>query len=212
LTFQANSLQYFSCPPPSDSPNGQAAGLVKPAIQIARERTIVAGKRFSYLNPKCEARRAGEKGGCGVFARQTIGKDEIVCVWGGRILTENELDPNIPDFNQRILQIDEALYLETPEALEPTDCFNHSCEPNLGFSGQVGLITMREIEAGEEVTFDYAMCDGTPYDEFKCFCGAANCRGKVSGDDWKRADLWVKYDGYFSPYLARRIAKLKTHQ
>ncbi len=153
-----------------------------------------------------------EKGGCGVFAREPIQKNEIVCVWGGRVVTEAELDSNMPNFNQRILQIDEGLYLETPEALEPTDCFNHSCDPNLGFRGQVGLVAMRDIQAGEEANFDYAMCDGTAYDEFDCSCGSANCRGKVTGDDWKREDLWEKYGGYFSPYLAHRIAKLKSDQ
>ncbi|MEW6402925.1 MAG: SET domain-containing protein-lysine N-methyltransferase [Chloroflexota bacterium] len=172
----------------------------------------MTGRQFSYLSPKCEARATGEKGGCGVFAREPIQKDDIICVWGGRVVTEAELDPNMPNFNQRILQIDEGLYLETPEALEPTDCFNHSCDPNAGFTGQVGLIAMRAIEPGEEIHFDYAMCDGTPYDEFDCVCGAPNCRGKVSGDDWKRKDLWVKYEGYFSPYLTRRIEQLRPNQ
>jgi hypothetical protein len=32
----------------------------------------------------------------------------------------------------------------------------------------------------------------------------------VSGSDWSRPELWKKYDGYFSPYLARRIEKLKA--
>jgi len=165
---------------------------------------------YSYLSPKCEARASGEKGVCGVFAREPIRKGEVICVWGGRVVTEQELDPSMPNFNQRILQIDEGLYLETPELLEPTDCFNHSCDPNLGFTGQVGLIAMRDIQADEEVNFDYAMCDGTPYDEFDCVCGAAGCRGKVTGDDWKRKELWQRYEGYFSPYLARRIEKLKA--
>jgi SET domain-containing protein len=171
----------------------------------------MTGKYYSYLNPNCESRPAGEKGGCGVFARAPIQKGELVCLWGGRVLAEDELDPSMPNFNQRVLQIDEHFYLETPDSLEPTDCFNHSCEPNVGFTGQIGLIAMRDIRADEEVNFDYAMCDGTSYDEFECSCGSANCRGKVTGDDWKRKELWAKYEGYFSPYLARRIDKLKLN-
>ena len=68
---------------------------------------------------------------------------------------------------------------------------------------------MRDIEAGEELTFDYAMSDGEPYDEFDCHCGADSCRGRVTGNDWKLPKLWLKYDGYFSPYLARRIENLR---
>jgi hypothetical protein len=117
----------------------------------------------------------------------------------------------MPNFTQRILQIEEGFYLETPSTLEPADCFNHSCDPNLGFTGQIGLRAIRDIEPGEELTFDYAMCDGSPYDEFDCYCGGAHCRGRVTGEDWKRPELWVRYEGYFSPYLARRIEAVKTH-
>jgi len=169
----------------------------------------MAGQYSSYLNPKSESRSFDRRVGCGVFARAMISRGEVICLWGGRIVAENELDPTLSHFHQRILQIDEGLYLETPERLEPSDCFNHSCDPNLGFTGQIGLIAMRDIEAGEELRFDYAMCDGSPYDEFVCHCGSPSCRGRVGGNDWKNPVLWQKYEGYFSPYLARRIAALR---
>jgi len=82
---------------------------------------------------------------------------------------------------------------------------NHSCDPNCGMSGQIALVALRPLEPGEEICFDYAMSDGTPYDQFPCGCGAATCRGRVSGDDWQRPELWERYRGYFSPYLQRRI-------
>lgn len=163
---------------------------------------------FSYLNPKCEARDHVE-GGRGVFARDKILNEELVSLWGGRIIHKSELDPTMPRFTQRVLQIDEELYLLTAREKEPNDCFNHSCDPNLGFFGQIALVAMRDIEAGEELTFDYAMSDGGPYDEFDCYCDSPNCRGKVTGNDWKLPELWEKYDGYFSPYLARRIKSLR---
>jgi hypothetical protein len=170
----------------------------------------MTGQFHSHVNPKCEPRALDD--GCGVFARERIRKGELVCLWGGRIVARDELDPAMPNQAQRLLQVEEGLYLLTPETLEPADCFNHSCEPNLGFTGQIGLIAMRDIEPGEELCFDYAMCDGSPYDEFECDCGSSNCRGRVTGDDWKNPELWKKYDGYFSPYLARRIELLKAGQ
>ncbi|NOH03458.1 MAG: SET domain-containing protein-lysine N-methyltransferase [Chloroflexi bacterium] len=163
----------------------------------------------SYLNPKCEVREHPTNGGCGVFACKRIAKGELVSLWGGKIIRREELDPSMPRFTQRVLQVDEELYLLTAEEKEPNDCFNHSCEPNLGFTGQIGLVAMRGIEAGEELTFDYAMSDGEPYDEFDCHCGSVNCRRKVTGNDWKLPELWQKYAGYFSSYLARRIEKLR---
>lgn len=184
------------------------------AVHFVHYTESVSGRRMSghytsYLSPKCSSGPFEGKGGCGVFAAKPIRKDELVVLWGGRIISEAELDPDMPDFTQRILQIEEGLYLETPRVLEPADCFNHSCDPNLGFTGQIGLRAMRDIEPGEELTFDYAMCDGSPYDEFDCYCGGEHCRGQVTGEDWKRPDLWRRYDGYFSPYLARRIEALK---
>jgi uncharacterized protein len=164
---------------------------------------------FSYLNPKCEERDHVE-GGCGVFATAMIAKDELISLWGGRIVRKNELDPSMPRFTQRVLQVDEELYLLTAEQQEPNDCFNHSCDPNLGFFGQIGLVTLRDIKTGEELMFDYAMSDGGPYDEFECYCGSSNCRKKITGSDWKLPELWEKYDGHFSPYLARRITTLRA--
>ena len=48
----------------------------------------------------------------------------------------------------------------------PADWVNHSCEPNCGLSGQIALVALRRLEPGEEVCFDYAMSDGSPYDQF----------------------------------------------
>jgi SET domain-containing protein len=161
----------------------------------------------SYLNPKCQAR--GNENGCAVFAVAPILKGELVSIWGGNIAHKSRLDPAMPRFTQRVLQIDDDIYILTAEQKEPNDCFNHSCEPNLGFAGQISLAAIRDIEAGEELTFDYAMSDGEPYDEFECHCGTRSCRGKVTGNDWRLPELWMKYNGYFSPYLARRIEKLR---
>ena len=173
----------------------------------------MTGNIFSYLSPKVESHPHPQKGNCGVFALEPIRKGELISLWGGRIIAADEVDPNMPNFTQQVLQIEDNFYLMTP-AMEDADCFNHCCDPNVGLTGQIGLIAMRDIEAGEEICLDYAMCDGSKYDEFECQCGSSHCRGRITGDDWKRPELWEKYDGYFSPYLQRRIAALKqeVHQ
>lgn len=96
---------------------------------------------------------------------------------------------------------------ETPE---PGDLLNHSCEPNCGLLGQMLLVAMRDITPGEELCFDYAMCDASDYDEFRCLCGQPACRGIVTGSDWRDPVLQERYAGWFSPYLIRRIAALPT--
>lgn len=171
----------------------------------------MTGQYFSYLSPKLENRSHPEKGNCGVFACEPVRKGELIALWGGQVLAANKIDPHMENFTQQVLQIEDGFYLMSP-SMEPADCFNHCCDPNVGLSGQIGLVAMRDIVTGEEICLDYAMCDGSNYDEFDCHCGSPNCRGRITGEDWKRPELWEKYDGYFSPYLQRRIAVLKKER
>jgi SET domain-containing protein len=163
---------------------------------------------FSYLSPKLENRSHALKGNCGVFTLEPVREGELIALWGGRVIGSDEIDPKMENFTQQVLQIEDKFYLFNP-SMEPSDCFNHSCAPNVGMTGQIGLIAMRDIRIGEEVCLDYAMCDGSDYDEFNCSCGTPACRGRITGEDWKRPELWERYEGYFSPYIQRRIAALK---
>ena len=163
----------------------------------------------SFLSPKCEVRAAEDRGGFTVVAKEPIAKGELIVVWSGTLVDGAELATLPPPVKRHSLQVEEDHYLVSLTDCEPPDYVNHSCAPNAGLSGQIGLVAMRDIRTGEEVTYDYAMSDGSAYDEFDCCCGAAECRSRVSGDDWKRPELWPRYQGYFSPYLQRRIAKLR---
>ncbi|MDR2987547.1 MAG: SET domain-containing protein-lysine N-methyltransferase, partial [Nocardiopsaceae bacterium] len=90
------------------------------------------------------------------------------------------------------------------EEYEPVMLFiNHSCEPNVGFAGNVVLVAMRDVAPGQELTTDYALFDDCDA-EIECRCGAAACRGLITGRDWKRPDLQRRYGGYFSAYLRER--------
>ncbi|AGK57099.1 nuclear protein SET [Hyphomicrobium denitrificans 1NES1] len=140
-----------------------------------------------------------------VVAREAIAKGELIVVWSGTLVTGEELNGMPPTVRRYSLQVEENQYLVSLSDCEPPDYVNHSCDPNSGLSGQITLVAMRDILPGEEITYDYAMSDGSPYDEFTCSCGSPHCRGHVSGEDWRRSELWQRYAGYFSPYLQRRI-------
>jgi SET domain-containing protein len=58
---------------------------------------------------------------------------------------------------------------------------NHSCDPNCETrekNGRVWIEAIRDIAAGEEITYDYCLYDGGD-DEAFCNCGANNCRGTM---------------------------------
>jgi len=76
------------------------------------------------------------------------------------------------------------------------------------------MIAFRDIEAGDELTFDYGTVqDGTslfPCDNFDCFCGALNCRSKMTPHDWRLKEVQERYWPYFPPFVRLLIEKSKT--
>jgi hypothetical protein len=171
------------------------------------QEKIVPELPSSYLAPGLEAREVPGKG-WGVFALQAIQPGQLIAAWGGTVMPEADFRQQPPELISLSVQIEEGLYL-VPERLGPGDRINHCCDPNAGMQGHSQLVARRAIAPGEEVCYDYAMTDSGSYDEFDCLCGAANCRGRVTGRDWLLPELWARYDGFFSGYLQRRIAALR---
>lgn len=160
----------------------------------------------SYISSKLETRPTAH--GFGSFAIQPICAGELLVIWSGRVMPEKAFMQLSENERSISIQIEDGIFLAPLEA-EKADYINHSCNPNGGLLGASNLIAMRDIEIGEEITFDYAMSDSTPYDQFECGCGAPNCRGKVTGNDWQLTELWERYAGYFSPYIQIKINKLR---
>lgn len=163
----------------------------------------------SYLSPKCEVLLTNDRGGHTVVAVEPIRKGELIVIWSGTVMSGEELMTLPASVRRYSLQVEEDHYLVSVSDCEPPDYVNHSCEPNAGLSGQLALVALRDIGPGEEISYDYAMSDGSSYDEFRCGCGSPMCRGAITGDDWRRPELWVRYQGHFSPYLQRRIQRLR---
>src|SRR5262249_37343851 len=67
---------------------------------------------------------------------------------------------------------------------------NHSCEPTSRAVGDCLEVAIRDIQAGEQLTCEYAVFN-IAY-SWKCDCGSAACRGAVSPHDVSR--LYAKWD------------------
>ena len=159
---------------------------------------------YNWLTPKAQMRQTPGKGS-GSFAIEKITKGEVVASFGGFVIEQQELKNYSADRVARSLQLDEANYLLSGPNPEPGDMINHSCESNCGAFGTSSVIAMKNIEIGEELTFDYAMTDSSQYDEFECFCGKVNCRGKITGKAWQDLILQSKYKNYFSSFITKLI-------
>jgi len=163
---------------------------------------------LSYLSPKTEVHES-KIHGHGLFAIADIAKDEIVAVKGGHIVDRKILREKIALWLGPVeIQIHDDLFIApvTEEERELSMLYlNHSCNPNLGMRGEITFVAMRDIRAGAELTHDWAMTDDDDY-SVECNCGASDCRKTLTGKDWQRPDLQKRYAGYFSAYLARKIA------
>ncbi|MCP4982627.1 MAG: SET domain-containing protein [Gammaproteobacteria bacterium] len=160
----------------------------------------------TYRSPKIEVRE-DTLAGRGVLAIADIGKDEIVAIKAGNIITRAEIEQATQQAGDMALQIDDHFYLAPRNADEVEDMsvfINHSCDPNVGFKGQVVYVAMRDIGAGEELCHDYSMERSDDY-VLDCHCGSSLCRGKVTGQDWKLPELQQRYGQYFSIYIRNKF-------
>jgi SET domain-containing protein len=163
---------------------------------------------LSYISPKATVRESAIHGR-GLFAVAPFARGEIVCVKGGYIFAREKLKELQPQLGAAEIQIGEDLFIGPIAEAEREGSMiysNHSCEPNIGVAGQIVFVALRDIEAGEELTHDWATTDDDDY-EMECRCGAETCRRVITGQDWRRKELQEKYGEHISSYLREKIGR-----
>ena len=144
---------------------------------------------------RCELRLGTTSKGAGVFATSTIepGETALVGVAG------TPVDCNDAHANQ----VTPTQWVREGGLHEK---LNHSCDPSCGVrvnaSGGVDYVARRRIEAGEEITFDYAMRNYVvEHVPARCQCGSAECRGTITGWRDLPPERKAAYQGLVAPYL-----------
>lgn len=136
--------------------------------------------------------------GTGLFAGKKILKGEVIFVMRGRIVSfhpRNKRDAMM--FPNRV-GIGKDLWME-PD-MEFVRFINHSCNPNSGIRGKFTFCALRDIEAGEEITFDYSISEDSQW-ELRCFCGEKNCRGIIRGIRYLPRDVFLSYLPFIPKYF-----------
>ncbi|HEY0710648.1 MAG TPA: SET domain-containing protein-lysine N-methyltransferase [Polyangia bacterium] len=118
--------------------------------------------------------------GYGVVATRRYKEGELVVNVDGVPLRRSELQND--DY---CLLISDDLFFDM---VDQTRWINHSCDPNteveadVDESGRVWahLVALRDIEPGEELTFDYAFASQYA---IPCRCGSRQCRGLIIDPD-----------------------------
>jgi hypothetical protein len=82
---------------------------------------------------------------------------------------------------------------------------NHCCDPNLGWTDATTLVAIRDIDAGEELTVDYATAITDPGFVMMCHCETYRCRQVIEGTDWQIPQLQKRYAGHWLPDVQQLI-------
>ncbi len=136
--------------------------------------------------------------GLGVFAKTVIKQGEKLANFDGSF-HEAESASQLPNkfIADHVVQCAPHLYRESTGIAE---LLNHSCEPNCGIQNLFTIVTMRDIQAGEELTWDYDMTENSDW-QMQCLCGTPSCRKTIGRfarlPDHKRQE----YGSYISAWL-----------
>lgn len=116
----------------------------------------------------------------GCYTIRSIRKGEKVCEYDGPRYTKSEADERYKD--RSITYLFSCGDADTVIDGFGTAMFiNHSCDPNCESEeedGRIFISSIREIAAGEELTYEYNLHDSDD-EQGDCYCGAAKCRGTM---------------------------------
>jgi hypothetical protein len=143
-------------------------------------------------SPYYEIRRSGIQGS-GAFAIRDIPKRTRLIEYTGERISHEEADRR-PDFKDDtgathvvLFTVDKNTVIDARVGGNEAQLFNHSCDGNCEAvieKKRVYLETTRDVEQGEELTYDYEMeYSGEDLADarklYPCRCGKANCRGTL---------------------------------
>ena len=146
-------------------------------------------KSLSYFNESLKINNSNISG-LGVFTSKKIERGETICFMEGeqislKELAYRELKGLIHEGDA--LQIADEQYIIMKKIY---CCINHSCNPNTFIRGKNELVALRDIEIGEEITYDYSTTMWEDTEKIKgmfneelwtmtCLCKAENCRKEI---------------------------------
>ena len=170
----------------TQTPRGKAARPARNGHSRPAEAEPKPGGR------RIQVRRSGVHGK-GVFALQPLAKGETLIEYTGEIITWPEAlerhphDPDDPHHTFYFSLDDGSHVIDALYGGNASRWINHACKPNCEAdeeNGRVFIKTLRKIEPGEELFYDYGLViDGKQTKklrkQYECRCGAKKCRGTM---------------------------------
>lgn len=172
---------------------------------IESTHLVLNSQNVKLQNSKVEVRTNPELGR-GVFAKERIKKGEFI---GGLYGAFHEAEQcmDLPEeYRDHVMQCGEHIWRGNETVQEAVQYLNHSCDPNCGVQGLFDFVALKDIEAGQELTTDYAMQDDSNWQVpgGVCLCGAANCRGDILPYRQLAKEEKDAYKAYVSHWILHR--------
>lgn len=160
------------------------------------------------LHPNIRARKGDVIEGTGLVAIGPIKAGEVV----------SRLDPGQPHYlisevltwpeEQRDALLQYAYQCNELEVVnEQNDdrYMNHSCDPNTWWLDDDTMIARRDIQAGEEITYDYATTEVAIPWSMDCACGSPNCRGVITNRDHLDPEWQARFGEHLPAHTRKAI-------
>ncbi|XP_053667793.1 nuclear receptor binding SET domain protein [Anopheles marshallii] len=185
------------CQPDDDDPCGPTSACLNRAIFMecssktcpAKERC--SNQRFTKrMYPGLEVRNFANKG-FGLVALDNLQNGQFVIEYVGEVINTEEFDRRVQTMqtakeeNYYFLTVEPDLTIDARAKGNVSRFINHSCEPNcetqkwtIGETRVIGLFAIKDIKAGEELTFNYNL-ESLGNSKRVCLCGAERCSGYI---------------------------------
>lgn len=163
-------------------PMTQASPTKKPSAAKKTVKPAAGGRRI-------QVRRSGVHGK-GMFALQRIPRGETIIEYKGELIDWPEAlrrhphDPTQPN-HTFYFSVGDTHVIDGNVDGNAARWINHSCEPNCEADetadGRVFIKSLRVLQPGEELFFDYGLVIDEKYTkklkkEYECRCGTPKCR------------------------------------
>ncbi len=159
-------------------------------IKKAREYRTKYYETLPTDNENVSVRPNGQMG-LGVFATGNIpGNSRIAIFTGEKYQSETAL--GLPEImRDHAIQIGQKEYVFGYKGLAHRLC--HSCNPNCGIRNLTEIFTIRDVLAGEELTWDYRCSENSNWVLENCLCACERCTGKVANFESLPPEIKAEY-------------------
>lgn len=137
-------------------------------------------------NPEFLDFRNSEIHGSGGFAKTSIPAGTLIIEYLGERIPKAESLRRCELNNRYIFTLTDDEDLDGDVPWNPARLINHSCNPNAEaelHDERIWIVALRDIEPGEEVTFNYGY-DLEDYRDHPCRCGSPECVGYIVAEEF----------------------------